>query len=55
MLVGITGWMEAREYASVAQLKGSMSQQNLPEPQRLRPGGLPARADSFTPPPGVRY
>ena len=29
-------WMEQHEYESVEQLKGSMSQQQLPRPERLR-------------------
>ncbi|MEW5769502.1 MAG: dihydroorotate dehydrogenase-like protein [Pseudomonadota bacterium] len=47
-------WMEAREYASVAQLKGSMSQQNLPDPMVLARANYLHVLDSFRPPPGVR-
>lgn len=32
VLDGMTHWMDIREFASVARLKGSMSQQNLPDP-----------------------
>ena len=28
----LRGWMEEHEYASVTQLKGSLSQKNCPEP-----------------------
>jgi dihydroorotate dehydrogenase (fumarate) len=55
ILDGITHWMEAREYASVAQLKGSMSQQNLPDPSAFARAAYLNALDSFTPPAGVRY
>jgi dihydroorotate dehydrogenase (fumarate) len=32
LLDGMTTWMEEHEYESVAQMKGSMSQQSVPEP-----------------------
>ena len=32
VLDGLTAWMEAHEYASVAQLKGSMSQRSCADP-----------------------
>jgi dihydroorotate dehydrogenase (fumarate) len=32
ILKGVEGWMAEREYESVAQMKGSLSQQNCPEP-----------------------
>lgn len=35
VLDGITRWLEEREYESVAQMKGSMSQKNLPDPGSL--------------------
>jgi dihydroorotate dehydrogenase (fumarate) len=53
ILDNIERWMSEREYTSVAQLKGSMSQKNLPDP------GVVARAsylrvlDSYTPQTGV--
>jgi len=55
VLEGIVRWMEAREYDSVAQLKGSMSQQNLPNPSAFARAAYLHALDSFTPPPGVRY
>ena len=55
VLDGITRWMEAREYDSVGQLKGSMSQQNLPDPSAFARASYLHALDSFTPPPGVRY
>ena len=55
VLDGITRWMEAREYDSVEQLKGSMSQQNLPDPCAFARASYLHALDSFTPPPGVRY
>ena len=32
----LVAWMEEHEYESVSQLKGSLSQKNCPEPERLR-------------------
>ena len=55
VLAGIRQWLEAREYDSVAQLKGSMSQQNLPNPSAFARAAYLNTLDSFTPPPGVRY
>lgn len=55
VLSGIERWMEVREYASVAQLKGSMSQQNLPDPSAFARAAYLNALNSFTPPPGVRY
>ena len=55
VLEGIERWMEAREYDSVAQMKGSMSQQNLPNPSAFARAAYLHALDSFTPPPGVRY
>ncbi len=55
VLAGIEHWMEAREYTSVAQLKGSMSQQNLPNPSTFARAAYLNALDSFTPPAGVRY
>ena len=55
VLAGIEQWMEAREYTSVAQLKGSMSQQNLPNPSAFARAAYLNALDSFTPPAGVRY
>ena len=55
MLDGLAHWMEVREYESVAQLKGSMSQQNLPDPSVFARAAYLNALDSFSPPPGVRY
>lgn len=55
VLAGLTAWMEAREYESVAQLKGSMSQQNLPDPSAFARAAYLNALNSFTPPAGVRY
>ena len=32
LLVGLRTWLEEKEYVSVAQMKGSMSQRNIPDP-----------------------
>jgi dihydroorotate dehydrogenase (fumarate) len=55
MLGGITRWLEEREYTSVAQMKGSMSQQNSPNPSAFARAAYLHVLDSFTPPDGVRY
>lgn len=55
VLSGIVRWMDTREYDSVAQMKGSMSQQNLPNPSAFARAAYLHALDSFTPPPGVRY
>lgn len=55
MLAGITHWLEEREYVSVAQLKGSLSQQNSPNPSTFARAAYLHVLDSFTPPSGVRY
>ena len=55
ILDGIVRWMEVREYDSVAQMKGSMSQQNLPDPSSFARAAYLNALDSFTPPAGVRY
>ncbi len=55
ILAGIERWMEVREYESVAQLKGSMSQQNLPDPSAFARAAYLNALNSFTPPIGVRY
>lgn len=46
-------WMEEREYASVAQLKGSMSQKNLLDPTAMARLSYLRVLDSFSPQPGV--
>ena len=55
VLEGVNAWMETHEYESVAQLKGSMSQQNLPNPSAFARAAYLNALDSFTPPVGVRY
>ena len=53
ILANLERWMTEREYASVAQLKGSMSQKNLPDPGILARASYLRVLDSYTPPPGV--
>jgi dihydroorotate dehydrogenase (fumarate) len=54
ILEAMTRWMEEREYESVAQMKGSMSLQNLPDPEALVRSSYIRVLDSFTWSPGVR-
>jgi dihydroorotate dehydrogenase (fumarate) len=46
-------WMSEREYESVAQLKGSMSQKNLSDPAAMARASYLRVLDSFSPRPGV--
>jgi dihydroorotate dehydrogenase (fumarate) len=46
-------WMAEREYDSVAQLKGSMSQKNLSNPTAMARASYLRVLDSFSPRPGV--
>lgn len=46
-------WMMAREYTSVAQLKGSMSQKNLSDPTAMARASYLRVLDSYSPRPGV--
>lgn len=55
VLDGIAHWMEVREYDSVTQMKGSMSQRNSPNPSAFARASYIHALDSFTPPAGVRY
>lgn len=55
LLAGLQQWMEEREYESVRQLKGSLSQQNQPDPSAFARAAYLHALTSFTPPPGVRY
>jgi dihydroorotate dehydrogenase (fumarate) len=53
ILAAMQNWMEEKEYVSVAQLKGSMSQQNLPDPTVVARASYLRVLDSFSPRPGV--
>jgi dihydroorotate dehydrogenase (fumarate) len=55
VLQGITDWLTEREYTSVTQMKGSMSQQNSPNPSTFVRASYLHVLNSFTPPAGVRY
>lgn len=55
VLQGIQAWMEEHEYTSITQLKGAMSQKNLPDPSRFARAAYLNALDSFSPPSGVRY
>ena len=55
ILAGLEAWLVEREYDSVAQLKGSLSQQNSPDPSAFARAAYLQAIDSFTPPAGVRY
>jgi dihydroorotate dehydrogenase (fumarate) len=53
ILAAMQNWMEEKEYESVAQLKGSMSQRNLPDPSVVARASYLRVLDSFSAPPGV--
>ncbi|MDE2442338.1 MAG: dihydroorotate dehydrogenase-like protein, partial [Betaproteobacteria bacterium] len=55
MLDDLQHWLSEREYDSVAQLKGSMSQRNHPNPSAFARSAYLNAIDTFTPPAGVRY
>jgi len=46
-------WMFEREYESIAQLKGSMSQKNLSDPAAMARSSYLRVLDSFSSRPGV--
>ena len=48
ILSGLRDWMEEKEYESVQQLKGSMSQQNCPDPAAFERGNYMKALTSFT-------
>ncbi len=53
ILADMRHWMSEREYTSVAQLKGSMSQRNLPDPSAIERASYLRVLDSYTPERGV--
>jgi dihydroorotate dehydrogenase (fumarate) len=53
ILASMQNWMEEKEYESITQLKGSMSQQNLPDPSVVARASYLRVLDSFTMRPGV--
>lgn len=53
ILRDMESWMAEREYASVSQLKGSMSQKNLSDPAAMARSSYLRVLDSFAPRPGV--
>ena len=53
ILAAMQNWMEEKEYESVAQLKGSMSQKNLPDPSVVARASYLRVLDSFSPRPGI--
>ena len=48
ILSGLREWMEEKEYDSVEQLKGSMSQENCPDPAAFERGNYMKALTSFT-------
>lgn len=53
ILVDMESWMTSREYESVAQLKGSMSQQKLPDPSAVERASYIRALQNFEPPRGI--
>jgi dihydroorotate dehydrogenase (fumarate) len=53
ILASMQNWMEEKEYESLAQMKGSMSQKNLPDPSLVARASYLRVLDSFSPRPGV--
>ncbi len=50
ILHGLRDWMQRKEYASVEQLKGSMSRENCPDPAAFQRGNYMKALTSFTGP-----
>lgn len=48
VLTGLRAWMEEKEYESVEQMKGSMSQENCPEPAAFERGNYMKALASYT-------
>jgi dihydroorotate dehydrogenase (fumarate) len=55
ILRDVEDWLEEREYLSVAQMKGSMSQKNLPDPAAVARASYVRMLDNYTPGPGVMF
>ncbi len=53
ILAAMQNWMEEKEYQSVAQMKGSMSQKNLADPAAMARASYLRVLDSFSVRPGV--
>jgi dihydroorotate dehydrogenase (fumarate) len=53
ILAGMQNWMEEKEYDSVAQMKGSMSQKNLLDPAAMARASYLRVLDSFSSRPGI--
>lgn len=53
ILADMRDWMELHEYSSVAQLKGSMSQKNLPDPAALERSGYVQVINRYQAPSGI--
>ena len=53
VLQGIETWMEEREYESVEQMKGSLSQKHQPDPSCFARASYVRVLDSYTPPRSV--
>ncbi len=47
ILAGLSKWMDAKEYDSVEQLKGSMSRENCPDPSAFQRGNYMKTLTSF--------
>ena len=55
VLRGLEEWMEEREYESVAQLKGSISQSNATDSSAFLRSNYVRVLESYQPPPGVMW
>jgi dihydroorotate dehydrogenase (fumarate) len=55
LLSDMTRWMEEKEYQSVQQLQGSLSQKHAIDPGAYERINYLQALESFTPPDSVRY
>jgi dihydroorotate dehydrogenase (fumarate) len=55
ILTDMRTWLEAKEYSSIEQLRGSVSQQHAPNPAQYARANYREVLDNYSTPPGVRY
>ena len=55
VLAELEQWLDEREYESISQLKGSVSQQHAVDPAAFARANYVSVLDSYKPPPGVRW
>ena len=54
-VTALSQWLDEHEYASVQQMRGSLSHRNAADPSAFERESYLNVLESFAPPPGVRY